>query len=322
MLRISMLGLFAIVLMLASGVADAGLFKRKSDAEVLAEIREMNSHRRVLSAAAWPLRTHPAALSTCGQAFDIGIITYVPRSFENFSDEVDYEALGIRPAQIAHVFPGSPAEAAGLRDGDVVRVFNGKKVKAKEKGDEQLAGHLEKLYRKGGVTRLVVDRNGREIAVEVQPVPACDFDVVIMGGPGFNDLGSVAGADLRRLLLVHKAFMDIAEGEADYTAIAAHEIAHQLEGHIKKRNLKASLGSAVDMFVPTGGLAAHVMARTFQSSDEMAADARALSLLAQAGLPTDAYREYVLRTKTDKLGPATKFLGAHPMSEAREQALR
>ena len=132
---------------------------------------------------------------------------------------------------ILSVPEGSPAWHAGLRPGDLIIMVNRQELNAGQDGRRaQFAGLASNLALldhalSAGPVNLTVLREGRTLAMEVSPLPACGYDVQLNPSSDLN-----ARADGRRLF-ISTALAQFTETDDELALVLGHELAHNVLGH-------------------------------------------------------------------------------------------
>ena len=319
-----------LIALLCAGAAEAGLLDRLTgdrDAQ-LAALREADTARHALNAAAWPLLTNAALVERC----DGGRGTYgftingvegidIPRS-------ADYAAMGTAPRAVLAVQRGSPAEQAGLRVGDVIIRIDGKRLRDSAKGDNVLNQRLADARDDARVIELHIERDGAAHALTITPTVACDFEAIVGASFGLAGSHSLPRKLRNRAFTVDMAvFRLLADDAPALQAVIIHELAHHLEGHVRARGLAVGVARGVDMALGavagfgTGGALATAGGIAFKASEEREADAAALELCGHLGLDPAVYTHVVQRLGTERPDLLASFVGAHPIDSERLSAL-
>lgn len=150
--------------------------------------------------------------------------------------------------QITHTFPDSPAERAGMKTGDEIMEINGRplsKWRRAKSAEKATRNAIRKFSRDGTPVRFLMKRDEGNQALEVHPQTACKYEVLLAQQDGLN-----AYADGKRIILF-KGIYDLTENDDQLLIIIGHEMAHNSEGHIAKRQVNqtggALLGALVDI---------------------------------------------------------------------------
>lgn len=237
--------------------------------------------RQRLSDASLPLLRH--GLEICGvRANEFGFRYSTLDEYTDPAERRVYETiLGIRTQPtVLMVIRGSAADRAGVMPGDVIGSVASVEVGLGEPGSEAVTRILKRWPHDERIT-LLVDRDGKGMAVSFAPEPACDHAVRLAGGDEINAWADGDGIG------VGIGLMRFATLDHELQAVIAHEMAHNSEGHpqAKARNMVLSglrgavrdAAAAVADVRPPG---------EFSRTQEREADYVGMYYLARAGVDT------------------------------------
>ena len=147
-------------------IAAADLEAEKQQQETNA-LRQFESDAGVLLNIGWPVLTANANLCPKTRS-SIGVKTHRLRSYPKALREAAGRVLGAEAgAQIFHIADGSPAALAGFKRGDVILNVEGAPAKLSgESWETDLEDNM-----------INVLRGDETLALEVSPVPACDYNL-------------------------------------------------------------------------------------------------------------------------------------------------
>ncbi|WP_374413536.1 PDZ domain-containing protein [Novosphingobium colocasiae] len=172
-----------------------------------------------LNAAASPLCPRQAAAT--GITVDY-IEAYPQASRALVSAEL---AMGGAP-QVAAVAPGSPAQAAGVRAGDAILAIDGVTSTAMAAASPQpalLADQIEDRLAatpQGRRIALVLERDGAQVPVTIDPVQSCAARFLVKPEAGMNGFSDGINVALGSRLIA------FARSDDEIAVVAGHELAH------------------------------------------------------------------------------------------------
>jgi len=170
--------------------------------------------------------------------------------------------------------------------------------------------------------RVEVSRDGQSLALDIAPLPTCDYPVYVLMNNSIN-----AFAD-GRLVAVTSGLIRFAESDGEIAMVLAHEIAHNSMDHIEAKMHNARVASVFDIIaaaygVGTGGLFAKMGANSFSKDFEREADYLGLYIMARAEQPVDGLEDFWRRMAAeDPLSNRDSMFRTHPVSAERTLALR
>ena len=154
--------------------------------------------------------------------------------------------LGDRPV-VARVYPGSPADVAGLKVDDAIASVDG--------STDVVNDEIWRRAYADGAAKLRIERARMLRTVVVRPEPACASAVLLDSEePELN-----AFADGSRVV-VASGMLNFVENDRELALVIAHELAHNILGHVDKQmqNMVGGLIADIVLLVVTQGYSAGV----------------------------------------------------------------
>jgi predicted Zn-dependent protease len=269
-------------------------------------------------------RLHSVSTPLLVTATKMGCTDTVPRCgfniFRKDSKEGEYRDVANRyfgkDNVVRAVIPGMPAANAGLKKGDVVIAING--VLA-----EQMSGDLLREELQKGTISLSVEREGSKRNITMRPVAVCNYTTSLMPhDPKLN-----AYADGSKIYITN-GMMRFIEGDEELAMVVAHEIAHNLLGHMDKKRGGAALGTFFDLLIAgvlrvnTGGALGRAGAKAYSKEYEAEADYASVYLIALAGYDiTNAANIWRRLAAENPESIEKRYAGSHPSSPERFVAI-
>lgn len=278
---------------------------------------------RRLQSVSFRIRT--ANTAWCRQAIapQFGMSVLSLENLEPHMRPIASERLGLdQMVGVVHVVKDSPARRAGLAPGDRLVEVDGRAIPGGQKGTRVLAQILAAAKSERSL-RIGVLRRGRTLTFTLTPVPGCAYPVVLA------DQGQATAFTNARRIVVQRDFIRLGSSDDELALIVAHELAHIVIGHLKKRR-GDDVGTVIGGFrvdTPVGaenrdkdGLLSRVRRdsapETFKDVQEREADYFSLYFMARAGYdPLAAERFW--RKMADENPETVAFAGAHPASPER-----
>ena len=222
---------------------------------------------------------------------------------------------------VSTVTKGSPAEKSGVLPDDRIVGINNWVWTAETIEDFEKYAHrrLEKTQTDGHL-RLTVERAGEKIKLELTPVVICKAEVTAATPQRLN--ASTTGRNIK----VYRGLLDRMSDD-DIQTILAHELAHNVMGHVGKSVQVSSTGMLVDLWLLAtkrlwlGPIFGTFAGLTVSESLEREADYVSMYLLANAGFDT-SNRERIWRVLNNYEDLEQSYLQTHPSSTERFLTLR
>ena len=322
-------------LLLAVGLAGCvapSTSRPTSDPEVVAAERERqmalviktnNSRVERVWTAALPILY--ANVELCGERvrwnWDGSFLDSIYRHNEAFREAV--AGLGVRALPtVVTLIDGSPTHVAGLQPGDVIVAINGKRVptpsnkKSVDRAMELIADESNKP-----TYAMTVLRNGGEVTVNVKNRLACDYPVMVLADDSLN-----AFADGDNIYIT-SGMLRFLESEVDLQAVLAHELAHNTEGHIKKKKANAGIGALfgaiIDVVAATQGVYttfssdfARFASMSFSQDFEREADYVGVYMMERSGIDSSEVSDLWRKMAIENVASIT-FGRSHPTTAER-----
>jgi hypothetical protein len=219
---------------------------------------------------------------------------------------------------VASVVPEGPAAAAGLRVGDVVVRIGETPIPV---GREGMAAVDKALAAKEPAVSFGILREGLPQTVTVQRVPWCDYPVQMQQNTQLN-----AYADGSKIVM-YSGMVRFAATDEELALIVAHELAHNMRGHIDAKQGNAVIGAILDGLlqgltgVRTGGAFMNAAANANSPDFEAEADYVGLYVMARAGYAIDNAPAFWRRMAVENPG-GISHTSTHPATNDRFVALQ
>lgn len=280
------------------------------------DFAQVVSTRDRLTNAAFPLLVAAADLCTGAVQGTYGFelhdrtrYTVLPQS--KYEQAIAYFGLDERIA-VRYVHPKLPAAAAGMRAGAKLLSADGHPLSGTlAKDASEIIQKLDR--RKEGPLHLVVQQGMDILEMDLYPVPACSYPVILIRSDLVN-----AYADGKQIV-VTTGMLNFIENEAELALVLGHEIAHnalQHSDHLRLEGLlDALVGAHTGQPVDLSGPAARF---TFSKEFEVEADYVGLYIAARAGSDLSTAGKFWQRLGRSPERPgAPSFAATHPSSPER-----
>lgn len=302
--------------------------ERRLQQELAFQVQQ--DRRQRLADLAWPLRRDGAALCGDKVAAGFGLSFDSSGRYEPGERAAIQRALGVGPLPtVTTVASGGPAYHADIQPGDVLTHVGRYRLSQGEAGVEQGYRWLAE-FASGPPPYPAVPvrfvRNGEARVQELVPDVVCEYPVILVESDAINAYADGSAAYLTN------GMMRFTETDEELQVVIAHEIAHNLEGHLtdRKKNMAVGglLGLAADILlarttgVNTGGVltAAGLStgAQAYSQDFEREADYVGMYLLARAGVDTSEVARFWRRMAVEHSGAiGNDHRSTHPSTPER-----
>ncbi|MYC24519.1 MAG: M48 family metalloprotease [Gammaproteobacteria bacterium] len=254
----------------------------EQEAQVQAELNEerLIAGTQRLADASWPLITSNLILCEGYTDFQIGVWT--ARRIR--------KGIGTEP-RVWGVASDSPAALAGLQLRDTIVAIDEKHVETSAEARSQLNQVLRQFSKDERtepiellVIRRISESSFTPLVFSIQPEKTCRSEIFVS-----RSLAFIAYASSGDRIGVATGLLNFLKEEPDLQYIIAHELAHNVYGHVSKARTRGILGGVLDgISLVTGfwtnGLFTKLGIRANSKEFENEADYVAMYILANAGV--------------------------------------
>jgi beta-barrel assembly-enhancing protease len=229
--------------------------------------------------------------------------------------------------KIIQVVDGFPAAEGGLREGDIVTAINGQYAPAGGEAIKTLSKQIGEAIENDGVLELTVLRDHVKHTVRAAPQKICDYPVQMILDDQIN-----AFAD-GKAIYVTRGMMRFATSDQELSLVVAHELAHNVMGHIDAKQDNAIAGGfgglLLDFLAAAGGVntggafseaGMKAGANSYSVEFEHEADYVGLYFMANADLEIDGVANFWRRMATVNSGAISRA-STHPTTPSRFLAI-
>lgn len=236
-----------------------------------------------------------------------------------------YFNLGDNPV-IYYVQPQFPAANAGIKVGDRLLNYDGTSLTGKSYKEIKKILQQKQLGKDKRI-KVVVERDGRIMDFTLEGVPCAKYNLVLVANDQINAMSDGQN------IIIFSGMMRTAENDDELAFVVAHEIAHNVLGHVRKKRGNVILGSILDFLilgvtgVSTGGLFGQLGSAAHSKGFESEADYAGLYIAARAGYDVSGAVYFWRRLAAEHPRSTERGFGAsHPSTPERfvamEQTIR
>lgn len=253
----------------------------------------------------------------------LGMIFANTFSFDKAYQDIAAHYYGMgEKLKIIDIYATSPADDAGLMVDDTVIEINSEPVAIGEHGVEKLAAQLSEQLNAGRPVEITVVRNGKELIFSVNAEQACNYPVILVNSEEIN-----AFAD-GQVVAITQGMMRFVEQEQELSLVIAHELAHNVMGHVSSQRGNTLFGNILDIVVgtvtgiSTQGMFGQFASRVYSQEFEAEADYVGLYIMANAGLEVEGAAHFWRRLAVaDPAGIQRGIMASHPSTPERFLAI-
>lgn len=198
-----------------------------------------------------------------------------------------YKILGSDEFVITWIAKNGPAENAGLALNDKIIAVNNVQYGNNSLQYKKFYAEINRLRTSESlIANITVKRNDQILNLPLKQEKICGYPAVLSESDSVN-----AYADGKRIIIT-KGMMRFAEDDQDLALVIAHELGHNLMGHLDKKQTNFMLGTLLDLAAATKGINTQgtfgsAGASAFSQDFEAEADYVGLYYMNAAGLPLD-----------------------------------
>ncbi len=226
-----------------------------------------------------------ANADTCGKKVgkSLGIYTVSVRDFGEDNAQAA-EGVGIRKRPtVISVAAGSAAEQAGIRVDDILLQIGGTELPDND-DDGPMREALDSAAKSGEMVSLRLARATKEHKIDVPFDIVCDYSFRVQEDDAIN-----AFADGKRLIFT-TGILRFAAKDEELAIIIGHELAHNVMGHLDKKQGNAAIGLVFDLLfagvgVNTQGAFSNMAGSVYSQEFEAEADYVGLYFVKRANMP-------------------------------------
>jgi Zn-dependent protease with chaperone function len=241
-----------------------------------------------------------------------------PKDYQDIAKR--YFNIGDKPV-IYYVHPKFPAAKVGIKTGDRLINYNGSVLTGKSFKEINNILQQSQLSKNNQIT-MVVEREGQIMDFKMEGIPCSKYFMGVVPNDQINALSDGSN------IVVYSGLIRYVENDDELAFVVAHEIAHNVLGHIGKKRGNVLLGSVLDVLilattgVSTGGAFGQVGGAAFSKGFEFEADYAGLYIAARAGYDVSSAANFWRRLAAEYPKSMEKaFAASHPSTPERFVAM-
>ena len=276
----------------------------------------------------YPLLTKSTDFCGSRIKYDIGLKTISLNQIDKRFQKAAKQKLLITESQkVLFVINDSPSAKAGIKSGDIISEVS--TLNEQWKNDNIFKNNEKKNYSKETVKISVIRKNEKTendqqlelLEFEIIPNKICNYGVVLAQNDSLN-----AYADGNNLYLT-TGMLRFVDEDRELQFILAHELAHNIEGHIDKKVNNSILGTIIDIAaagagIDTRGSFGAMGAQMYSQDFEREADYVGLYILAKSNIDSSNIENFWRKLAAENPGSTINYNSTHPTSSERWANIR
>jgi|TARA_B110000438_G_scaffold153364_1_gene147357 hypothetical protein len=215
-------------------------------------------------------------------------------------------------SEVLFVIDQSPASKSGLAKGDIIKSIYSEDFSWTN--DDIIKNSREKDFGNKKLN-IIVKRNNEDLNFEVLPTKICNHKIILSQDNSLN-----AFADGKNIYIT-QGMLRFIEDDKELQMIIAHELAHNIEGHIEKKSNNFILGTLVDLAassagINTRGTFGNMGAQMYSQDFEREADYVGMYILANSDINREGVANFWRRMSVENPG-SISYASSHPSSSER-----
>ena len=255
-------------------------------------LKKYLSYKQRLHKVSYPILKSASQFCSNKQLNSIGAQGIASADFEGGWKVTANKIFGGDEFIITWVAENGPAAKAGLAINDKVLALNGVSYGNNQQQHKKFYAETAQIKTSESlITYLNIKRNQQLINLTINQERICGYPVVLADSDSVN-----AYADGKRIIIT-KGMLRFARDDQDLSLVIAHELGHNLMGHLDKKQSNSMLGTLLDLAaaangINTRGTFGNAGASAFSQDFEAEADYVALYYMNAAGLPLEGVANF------------------------------
>ena len=263
-----------------------------------------------LNNIAWPIIQKSSSICGSNVKNTIGLeiisLSQIDKKFKKAASE---KLNFTENSQILFVIKDSPAEKSGLLKGDIVKKIYSDNFSWI--GDEIIKNNRDGNFNNKKI-KIDIERGKDSLSLEIKPIKICSHRIILSQDNSLN-----AYADGKNIFIT-QGMLRFIEEDKELQMIIAHELAHNIEGHIEKKSNNFILGTIVDLAassagINTRGTFGNIGAQMYSQDFEREADYVGMYILANSDINRKGVANFWRRMSIENPG-SISYASSHPSS--------
>jgi hypothetical protein len=285
-------------------------------------LKKILGYKKRLNTVSYPILKAAKKFCTSKVSYSMGARGSSSSDYKNEWRRTANKIFGGDEYIVTWVAEQGPAAKSGLAVNDRILAINDVKFGTSNQQHKKFYAEASRINENTApIKSLLVKRGDQLLEMDIRLETICGYPVVLRESDAVN-----AYADGKRIIIT-KGMMRFAQQDQELALVVAHELGHNLMGHLDKKKTNHMLGTIIDLAaaangVSTRGTFANMGARAFSQDFEAEADYVALYYMNAAGLPLEGSANFWRQMAAEHPGSiGTSHSASHPATSERFLAI-
>ena len=283
--------------------------------------KKILSYKKRLNTVSYPILKAATKFCDTKKSYSMGARGSSSSDFKDAWGTTANKIFGGDEYIVTWVAESGPAAKAGLLVNDQIIAINNVEFGTSPQQRKSFYNEASKITNTAPIKSLSIKRGDQLLKMDIRLEKICGYPVVLSESDAVN-----AYADGKRIIIT-KGMMRFAQQDQELALVVAHELGHNLMGHLDKKKTNHMLGRIIDLAaaangVSTRGTFANIGARAFSQDFEAEADYVALYYMNAAGLPLEGTANFWRQMAAEHPGSiGSNHAASHPATSERFLAI-
>jgi hypothetical protein len=281
-------------------------------------LKKYLDYKQRLHTVSYPILRAASRFCTSNQIYAVGAQGSASSDFAGGWKITANKLFGGDEFIMTWVAKNGPADTAGLKVNDIVLAVNQVPYGTNQQQQQKFYAEAARIQTaESPVIDLTVKRGDQLLNLTVMQEIICGYPVVLSDSDAVN-----AYADGKRIIIT-KGMMRFARNDQNLALVIAHELGHNLMGHMDKKQSNYMLGKLFDLAAAANGINTHgtfgsAGATAFSQDFEAEADYVALYYMQAAGLTLEGVADFWREMAAEHPGSiGSNHSASHPATSER-----
>ncbi len=285
-------------------------------------LKKILSYKKRLNTVSYPILKAATKFCTAKRSYSMGARGSSSSDYKDAWRTTANKIFSGDEYTVTWVAEKGPAAKSGLAVNDRILSINDVEFGTSNQQHKKFYAEASRIAKNTApIKSLLVKRGDQLLEMDIRLETICGYPVVLRESDAVN-----AYADGKRIIIT-KGMMRFAQQDQELALVVAHELGHNLMGHLDKKKTNHMLGTIIDLAaaangVSTRGTFANMGARAFSQDFEAEADYVALYYMNAAGLPLEGSANFWRQMAAEHPGSiGTSHSASHPATSERFLAI-